>query len=60
MEHRSPDPSPSALFEVRQVHLRRGAVQVFEGLTLRLGEERIGLIGHNGAGKTSLMHNKVL
>ena len=55
MEHRSPDPSPSALFEVRQVHLRRGAVQVFEGLTLRLGEERIGLIGHNGAGKTSLM-----
>lgn len=36
------------------VHLRRGAQQVFAGLSLDLAEHRIGLIGDNGAGKTSL------
>ena len=41
--------------EVRRVHLRRGGAQVFEGLSLALGQARIGLIGHNGAGKTSLL-----
>lgn len=43
------------LLEVRQVRLRRGATPVFEGLSLVLAESRIGLIGHNGAGKTSLL-----
>ncbi|MDO5101405.1 MAG: ABC transporter ATP-binding protein [Lautropia sp.] len=37
------------------VRLVRGTTQVFEGLNLRLGEQRIGLIGHNGVGKTSLL-----
>lgn len=40
---------------LRDIHLVRGATQVFSGLNLQLGEARIGLIGHNGAGKTSLM-----
>lgn len=52
-------PAPAAvaapLLELRQVSLRRGATQVFEGLGLALAEPRIGLIGHNGAGKTSLL-----
>lgn len=33
----------------------RGTHTVFEGLDLRLGESRIGLIGDNGAGKSSLL-----
>lgn len=41
--------------ELRGVHLRRGVTQVFEGLSLALTQPRIGLIGHNGAGKTSLL-----
>ena len=45
----------SPLMELRQVHLRRGGCQVFAGLSLYLAEPRIGLIGHNGAGKTSLL-----
>lgn len=52
LHHACPAP---ALFEVRQVRLRRGATQVFDGLDLCLAEQRIGLIGHNGAGKTSLL-----
>lgn len=36
------------------VTLKRGAVTVFEGLTLDLTDRRIGLIGDNGAGKSSL------
>jgi biotin transport system ATP-binding protein len=47
--------STTALLEVQGVRLRRGATQVFDGLDLRLDGERIGLIGHNGAGKTSLL-----
>lgn len=43
------------LLELRQVHLRRGITQVFAGLNLALAQPRIGLIGHNGAGKTSLL-----
>ncbi|WP_404298802.1 energy-coupling factor ABC transporter ATP-binding protein [Alicycliphilus denitrificans] len=43
------------LLELRQLHLRRGASQVFADLSLKLDEPRIGLIGHNGAGKTSLL-----
>ena len=38
-----------------QVHLQRGATKVFQHLSLTLKESRIGLIGDNGAGKTSLM-----
>ncbi|MGD9773734.1 energy-coupling factor ABC transporter ATP-binding protein [Diaphorobacter sp.] len=49
-----PDPA-APLLELRQVRLRRGATQVFDGLSLALAEPRIGLIGHNGAGKTSLL-----
>lgn len=37
-----------------QVALVRGQTQVFEGLSLHLHESRIGLIGDNGAGKSSL------
>jgi biotin transport system ATP-binding protein len=37
------------------IHLRRGVTQVFDGLNLQLAEPRIALIGHNGAGKTSLL-----
>jgi biotin transport system ATP-binding protein len=36
------------------VHLKRGAQTVFQGLNLQVAERRIGLIGDNGAGKTSL------
>ena len=36
------------------VRLKRGITTVFDGLQLRLTEQRIGLIGDNGAGKTSL------
>jgi biotin transport system ATP-binding protein len=36
------------------VTLQRGANTVFSGLTLNLPEPRIGLIGDNGAGKSSL------
>ncbi len=36
------------------VTLVRGDQRVFDGLTLRLDEARIGLVGDNGAGKSSL------
>ncbi|MCD2511392.1 energy-coupling factor ABC transporter ATP-binding protein [Comamonas endophytica] len=36
------------------VRLARGQTTVFDGLSLRWDAPRIGLIGHNGAGKTSL------
>ena len=51
----APADAASPLLELRQVHLRRGGSQVFAGLNLHLAESRIGLIGHNGAGKTSLL-----
>ncbi len=44
----------SALLQIRGVTLQRGANTVFSGLTLELSEPRIGLIGDNGAGKSSL------
>lgn len=40
---------------LEDIHLTRGRTTVFEGLDLVLSEPRIGLIGHNGAGKTSLL-----
>ena len=45
------DPTPILLDHVR---LQRGTTIVFDDLTLRLNESRIGLIGDNGAGKSSL------
>ena len=48
-------PAAVPLLELRQIHLRRGGQEVFAGLNLGLAEECIGLIGHNGAGKTSLL-----
>lgn len=47
--------APAAGWQLAQIGLRRGATQVFEGLDLQLHEARIGLIGRNGAGKTSLL-----
>lgn len=46
--------NPSSLLEVNDVTLHRGPCRVFTGLTLELNEPRIGLIGDNGAGKSSL------
>ena len=40
---------------LQNVHLTRGITPVFAGLQLELTEDRIGLIGNNGAGKTSLL-----
>jgi len=40
--------------EIAGVTLTRGATPVFQGLSLSLREPRIGLIGDNGAGKSSL------
>ena len=50
----SPPPLGAASLHVRDVTLQRGANTVFSGLTLDLPEHRIGLIGDNGAGKSSL------
>lgn len=49
---RMPSPPTLALSSVRLV---RGNTPVFEDLSLHWDEPRIGLIGHNGAGKTSLL-----
>lgn len=39
---------------LKDITLVRGRNTVFQGLNLELGEQRIGLIGDNGAGKSSL------
>lgn len=44
----------SSLLGITNVTLRRGPHTVFDQLTLHLNEQRIGLIGDNGAGKSSL------
>ena len=46
--------TPPAL-ALHQVRLQRGSTTVFQQLSLTLHESRIGLIGDNGAGKTSLL-----
>jgi len=47
--------APTSLgLHLHGVLLKRGATTVFDGLELRLAEQRIGVIGDNGAGKTSL------
>lgn len=48
-------PTPGNGVRFRDVVLRRGAATVFDGLTLNLAERRIGLIGDNGSGKSSLL-----
>ena len=50
-----PVSAPHPSLALHQVHLQRGRTAVFKGLNLTLGEARIGLIGDNGVGKTSLL-----
>lgn len=45
---------PSTDIHFHQVHLRRGKHTVFQNLNLHLSEPRIGLLGDNGVGKSSL------
>lgn len=52
--HHTVTETPSG-WELRDLVLRRGHSEVFHGLNLRLDEPRIALIGHNGAGKSSLL-----
>jgi biotin transport system ATP-binding protein len=47
-------PAPAPHIRLDGVTLQRGATTVFAGLSLSLAERRIGLIGDNGAGKSSL------
>lgn len=51
----SPPPPAATVLRLEAVTLARGGRPVFHGLTLTLGERRIGLIGDNGAGKSSLL-----
>lgn len=51
----SPNPDIAMMIEIAEVSLRRGARQLFDRLSLRLNERRIGLIGGNGSGKSSLL-----
>lgn len=44
----------TSLLEINAVTLLRGTYKVFDTLTLQLNEPRIGLVGDNGAGKSSL------
>lgn len=55
MNHPVSTPSFAPALELQHVHLQRGRTQVFKGLSLVLSEPRIGLIGDNGVGKTSLL-----
>jgi len=48
-------PNSCPLLAVEQVYLQRGTTQVFDGLSLLLEQRRIGIIGDNGAGKSSLL-----
>ncbi|MFD0666561.1 energy-coupling factor ABC transporter ATP-binding protein [Ramlibacter sp. MAHUQ-53] len=47
-------PPDATGISLQDITLVRGASPVFEGLSLHLREPRIGLIGDNGAGKSSL------
>lgn len=61
-ESRSPLPSCSCLphqphaqrISIEDVSLVRGATTVFDRLSLRLDDDRIGIVGDNGVGKSSL------
>ena len=48
-------PLSTPSLELHNVQLQRGRTAVFNQLSLQLHEPRIGLIGDNGAGKTSLL-----
>jgi biotin transport system ATP-binding protein len=48
------DPLATHSIRLESVTLVRGDQRVFDGLTLTLDEARIGLVGDNGAGKSSL------
>ena len=48
------DPDSAPRIGIDDVTLLRGSATVFRGLSLTLTERRIGLIGDNGAGKSSL------
>ena len=52
--HPSITPSLAQHIALQGVRLQRGATVVFELLNLQFTEQRIGLIGDNGAGKSSL------
>ncbi|QEA13558.1 energy-coupling factor ABC transporter ATP-binding protein [Comamonas flocculans] len=47
--------APSPGWRLRSIGLRRGQRTIFQNLSLDLDEARIALIGHNGAGKSSLL-----
>ncbi len=49
-----PSEGAAPAIELQGVRLKRGNTQVFENLNLALREPRIGLIGDNGSGKSSL------
>lgn len=51
-KHTAPQQGAGVVLE--DITLRRGTTTVFSHLNLQLTETRIGLIGHNGVGKTSL------
>ena len=51
----TPHTTSAPYWELQHVHLRRGHHTVFSDLHLQLPQARIGLIGDNGAGKTSLL-----
>lgn len=50
----APTTATRASIQLDDVRLVRGSTTVFDGLSLALSEPRIGLIGDNGAGKSSL------
>ncbi len=50
----APTTATHSSIRLDDVRLVRGATTVFDGLSLALNEPRIGLIGDNGAGKSSL------
>jgi biotin transport system ATP-binding protein len=51
----APAPSAATGIHLESVVLERGGHLLFNDLTLRLTEPRIGIIGDNGAGKSSLL-----
>lgn len=52
---RAPAASPPGVIRLDHVNLIRGARTVLSGVSLELSERRIGLIGANGSGKSSLV-----
>ena len=48
-------PTAMGSIEFDHVTLRRGSRLVFDGLTISISQRRVGLLGNNGAGKSSLL-----